>query len=56
MLAAARRNKARSPQPLGVRARSFMLEQEKVGKARTISYGIGLAVFIVLAVWKLLVK
>jgi hypothetical protein len=33
-----------------------MVEQDKVGKARIIGYGIGLAVFIVLAVWKLLVK
>ena len=33
-----------------------MMEQDKVGKARIIGYGIGLAVFIVVAVWKLLVR
>ena len=33
-----------------------MIEQEKVGKARIIGYGIGMATFIVLAVWKFLVK
>jgi hypothetical protein len=32
------------------------MEQDKVGKARIIGYGIGLAVFIVVAVWKLLVR
>jgi len=31
------------------------MEQEKVGKARIIGYGIGLAVFIV-AIWKFLVQ
>jgi hypothetical protein len=31
-----------------------MIEQEKVGKARMIGYGIGLAVFIVVAIWKFL--
>ena len=31
-----------------------MTEQEKTGKARMIGYGIGLAVFIVLALWKFL--
>ena len=31
-----------------------MMEQEKVGKARIIGYGIGLAVFIVVAIWKFL--
>jgi hypothetical protein len=33
-----------------------MMEQEKVGKTRIIGYGIGLAVFIVVAIWKFLVK
>jgi hypothetical protein len=33
-----------------------MMEQDKVGKARMIGYGIGLAVFIVVAVWKFLVR
>jgi hypothetical protein len=37
-------------------ARSLMMEQEKVGKARIVGYGIGLGVFIVLAAWKFLVK
>jgi hypothetical protein len=32
-----------------------MMEQEKVNKARIIGYGIGLAVFVVLAIWKFLV-
>jgi hypothetical protein len=32
-----------------------MIEQEKVGKARMIGYGIGLAVFVVVAIWKFLV-
>ena len=32
-----------------------MMEQQQVGKARIIGYGIGLTVFIVLAVWKFLV-
>jgi hypothetical protein len=32
------------------------MEQDKVGKARMIGYGIGLAVFIVIAVWKVLVR
>jgi len=32
-----------------------MLEQEKAGKARMIGYGIGLAVFVVIAIWKFLV-
>jgi hypothetical protein len=32
------------------------MEQDKVGKARIIGYGIGLAVFIVIAVWKFLVR
>jgi hypothetical protein len=32
------------------------MEQDKVGKARIIGYGIGLAVFIVIAVWKVLVR
>ena len=31
------------------------MEQEKVNKARIIGYGIGLAVFVVLAIWKFLV-
>jgi hypothetical protein len=33
-----------------------MMEQEKVGKARMIGYGIGLAAFIVAVVWNFLVK
>ncbi|HEX3092686.1 MAG TPA: hypothetical protein VHW72_08705 [Candidatus Angelobacter sp.] len=33
-----------------------MMEQEKVGKARIIGYGIGLAVFIVVVVWNFLIK
>jgi hypothetical protein len=33
-----------------------MMEQEKANKARMIGYGMGLAVFIVLALWKILVK
>jgi hypothetical protein len=32
-----------------------MMEQEQVGKARIIGYGIGLAVFIAAAIWKFLV-
>jgi hypothetical protein len=32
-----------------------MMEQEKVGRARMIGYGIGLAVFVVVAIWKFLV-
>jgi hypothetical protein len=32
------------------------MEQDKVGKARIIGYGIGLVVFIVVAVWKFLVR
>jgi len=32
-----------------------MMEQEKAGKARMIGYGIGLAVFVVIAIWKFLV-
>ncbi len=32
------------------------MEQDKVGKARIVGYGIGLAVFIVIAVWKFLVR
>lgn len=32
-----------------------MMEQDKVNKARMIGYGIGLAVFIVVAIWKFLV-
>jgi hypothetical protein len=32
-----------------------MMEQRQVGKARVIGYGIGLAVFIVGAIWKFLV-
>jgi hypothetical protein len=32
-----------------------MMEQEKVGKARIIGYGIGLAVFIAVAIWKFLI-
>lgn len=32
-----------------------MIEQEKVGKARIIGYGIGLAFFVVVAIWKFLV-
>jgi hypothetical protein len=32
-----------------------MIEQEKVGKARIIGYGIVLAVFIVAAIWKFLI-
>jgi len=32
-----------------------MMEQEKAGKARTIGYGTGLAVFVVVAIWKFLV-
>jgi hypothetical protein len=35
--------------------RDRMIEQEKVGKARIIGYGIGLAVFVVVAIWKFLV-
>jgi hypothetical protein len=31
-----------------------MIEQQKVGKARMIGYGIGLAVFITIAIWKFL--
>jgi hypothetical protein len=31
-----------------------MIEQEKVGNARIIGYGIGLAVFVVVAIWKFL--
>jgi len=31
------------------------MEQEQVGKGRTIGYGIGLAVFIFMAIWKFLV-
>jgi len=33
-----------------------MMEQQKVGKARIIGYGIGLAVFVVVAVWKFLMS
>jgi hypothetical protein len=33
-----------------------MFVQDKVGKARMIGYGIGLAVFIAVAVWQFLVK
>jgi hypothetical protein len=33
-----------------------MVEQDRVGKARMIGYGIGLAVFVVVAVWKFLVR
>jgi len=33
-----------------------MTEQEKVGKARMIGYGIGLAAFVVGVVWKFLMK
>jgi hypothetical protein len=33
-----------------------MMEQDKVGKVRLIGYGIGLAVFIAVAVWKFLVR
>jgi hypothetical protein len=33
-----------------------MQEQEKVGRARTIGYTIGLAVFIVVALWKFLAR
>ena len=33
-----------------------MMEQEKVGKARIIGYGVGLAAFIVAVLWKFLVK
>jgi hypothetical protein len=33
-----------------------MFERDKVGNARMIGYGIGLAVFIVVAVWKFLVR
>ena len=32
------------------------MEQDKVGKVRIIGYGIGLSVFIVIAVWKFLVR
>jgi hypothetical protein len=32
-----------------------MMEQQQVGKARIIGYGIGLGVFIVVAIWKFLV-
>jgi hypothetical protein len=33
-----------------------MMEQSKVGKARIIGYGIGLAGFIVVAIWKFLMR
>jgi hypothetical protein len=33
-----------------------MMEQDRVGKARMIGYGIGVAVFVVVAVWKFLVR
>jgi hypothetical protein len=33
-----------------------MLEQDKAGKARIVGYGIGLAVFIAVAVWKFLMR
>jgi hypothetical protein len=33
-----------------------MMEQDKVGKARMIGYGIGLAVFIEVTVWKFPVR
>jgi hypothetical protein len=33
----------------------FMEQQEKVGQARTIGYAIGIAAFVVFALWKLLV-
>jgi hypothetical protein len=33
-----------------------MFEQDKVNKARIIGYGIGLAVFIVVVVWKFVVR
>jgi hypothetical protein len=33
-----------------------MVEQDRVGKARMIGYGIGVAVFVVVAVWKFLVR
>jgi hypothetical protein len=33
-----------------------MVEQDRVGKARMIGYGIGLAVFVVVAVWKFLMS
>jgi hypothetical protein len=33
-----------------------MMEQDKVGKARMIGYGIGSAVFIAVAAWKFLVR
>jgi hypothetical protein len=32
-----------------------MMEQENVGKARIIGYGIGLAIFIFVAIWKFLI-
>jgi hypothetical protein len=33
-----------------------MQEQEKVGKARIIGYALGLAAFIVIAIWKFVVR
>ncbi len=33
-----------------------MQEQENVGKARLIGYGIGLAVFAVIMLWKLVIR
>jgi hypothetical protein len=32
-----------------------MMEQENVGKARIIGYGIGLAIFIFVGIWKFLI-
>jgi hypothetical protein len=32
------------------------MEQDRVGKARMIGYGIGLAVFVAVAAWKFLVR
>jgi hypothetical protein len=31
-----------------------MMEQDKVNKARILGYGIGLAIFMVVAIWKFL--
>jgi hypothetical protein len=33
-----------------------MREQDKVGKARIIGYGIGLAAFVAITLWKFLVR
>jgi hypothetical protein len=53
---ASKRNTGKIAAPVRRKKQDLMMEQEKVGKARMIGYGTGLAVFIVLAIWKFLVK